>query len=329
MENTDGDVDSKRPQTGTVHPAYGNADADADLVLRSEDGMLFHVHSIIMRRASSVFRQMLGIQRLAQEGADTPISLTESGDVILGMLDSVYPDRERPEVPSANYLLELAIAGEKYDIPVVTRSVRAFLNRILAGAHRYPEFPPLELYRISCKLGWEEEAKAASKATLPYRLFVATHSDALRKLDSGSLLRLLALHDQRKRIFMQKLSIHMFFDISPPPFNGNVMKLWGGVILEHLKCRWGVTTGPDAVPVLLPSQSFRTQWLALMYEVSAILSKSPLGEELKDADFWNTARSKELWNSKCPCCDRPVLLREKAAFVAAFLRDLDSLPDTI
>lgn len=77
--------------SANIHPSY--TFSDADLVLSSRDGVQFQVHSTVLRLASSFFLDMLGMQRVSEEGRKDPIAMSESTDAVKALLDVVYPNR--------------------------------------------------------------------------------------------------------------------------------------------------------------------------------------------------------------------------------------------
>lgn len=65
---------------------------DADLVLRTNDDLLFRVHSSIMKMASGVFRDMLEVAQPAANGLEEDIPIDDHSSVVAQALDIIYPN---------------------------------------------------------------------------------------------------------------------------------------------------------------------------------------------------------------------------------------------
>lgn len=150
QDANDADVKPER----NFHPIYNDA-TTTDLVLASSDQVLFRVHSVVLSTASGVFRQMMGVQRDAEESSETPVQMDEPAEVLLALLDVFYPDRlclppaigyglpsgafrqgqqgkawrqeQLSQSPPFHILRDLALAADKYDMPGVMRVVRRTL----------------------------------------------------------------------------------------------------------------------------------------------------------------------------------------------------------
>ena len=173
--------------TTSFHPSY--VFSDGDLVLMTTDCIAFRVHSSIMKLASGMFRDMLSVPRADNETPNDPINVEEKADVLAALLDIVYPSHECPEISSLDFLRHLAVAADKYDMPVVTGRIRSTL------IHDSPRLNRLELYELTCKLGWEEEAELMARMAIEEKIDICEkESEAtLRRLGGGRVLDLVKL----------------------------------------------------------------------------------------------------------------------------------------
>lgn len=154
MQAQGGEDDVNVKPERTFHPMYNDAETN-DLVLASSDQVLFRVHSVVLSKASTVFRQMMGVERDARESSETPVQMEETAEVLHALLEVFSPDRLRfppaiecglpsgqggnlgggkawrreqlPHAPPFHILRDLALAADKYDMPGVMGVVRRAL----------------------------------------------------------------------------------------------------------------------------------------------------------------------------------------------------------
>lgn len=181
------------------HPSY--CSPDADLVLASDQGKgtRFRVHSLILKLASEVFRDMLELKRDEDEACDEPIALAEGESLLKNILDEIYPNSITPHISHlpAQQFFDLAVAADKYNIQQILHAIRygpdAFLN---VGKNA---FSPLLLYRIACRLGWEEERKSTSTKTLTLDFLADESIKQLNAMSAADAVALYTLRGNRKR----------------------------------------------------------------------------------------------------------------------------------
>ncbi|KAJ7648054.1 hypothetical protein FB45DRAFT_1052422 [Roridomyces roridus] len=146
-------------------------DSSADVILRSSDGVDFHVHRLILSIASPFFKQMFTLPQPASE-PDIPIMPVSESAVLLNCgLRLWYPGAD----PAADEELELVCEAlyifiHKYDMPFLTSMVKIRLLPRLEEA-------PVTIYAIACRLRWKDMAVEAAQATLklPIRNFSSRH----------------------------------------------------------------------------------------------------------------------------------------------------------
>jgi len=180
--------------------------AEADLVLRSSDGVAFHVFSQILAEASSVFNDMIALgaaHALAAkaEGKDEVaiVDVAEDASVVDSLLRLIYPIRNPPLPTSADSvdttldsLVQLLKAADKYQMEGVLWSLKeALIHRnILRRA-------PVRVYTIACMFGLEEEARLASQHTLSVDVLQTPLFRELSQISARDYIRLVQLQQNR------------------------------------------------------------------------------------------------------------------------------------
>ncbi|OCB87698.1 hypothetical protein A7U60_g5224 [Sanghuangporus baumii] len=176
------------------HPRYNHS--DGDIILSSSDGVLFCVHSIILKLVSGVFKQMLEIPRVASENSDEPIPLSEDGKTIALLLDAVYPHYDGAEsVRTFEEAWAVTRATEKYDMPSALESLR---TRISRNPHLRQH--AVQLYALACHCNWEDIIKTSAENAANSDIVDVAHRNrlGLKDLTIKDLLNL--LHFRRRRI---------------------------------------------------------------------------------------------------------------------------------
>ncbi|KAH8111737.1 hypothetical protein DFH11DRAFT_1611589 [Phellopilus nigrolimitatus] len=177
-----------------IHPSY--CSKDADLIIVSQDGVQFRVHSAIMKIASGFFRDMLALPQAAISSQLELIHLHESQEILKDLLDIIYPDGDLPDESVQGRLYDLCVVAEKYDMHGVLRRIR---KMVFTNAST---IVPLEKYALASRLGWEDEITTSLIETLRAPISGADALPYLRKLDTQNILRLQELHRKRKQGFL-------------------------------------------------------------------------------------------------------------------------------
>ncbi|TDL26639.1 hypothetical protein BD410DRAFT_825761 [Rickenella mellea] len=255
------------------HPSYSSP--SADIVLLSEDGVKFRVHSSILGTASKFFNDMFRMPRSSAENRDDALPMGESSEILKTLLDIIYPHDTNPVLPSMSFAFvrRLLSAAEKYDLARVTHYVQLvtktepFLSR------------PLEVYALACIFGWTEEAHRLSLQTLNLDLSSPTYEEILTSIDSASLYKLFQLRWKIKKEMAQA-----------------VQELDSEEIDEMRRCY--CSNFP---------RGHTEAWECLEMFIRGELDKYPDGSSLRHPKFWSHGGLDKLWNLKCNICDEPVV----------------------
>lgn len=257
------------------HPDYPfRVDSLAgDLVLLSKDGVHFHVHSTILKFASSFFREM---PRTRIESADDPVPLEETAKAIAVLLDIIYPysilREEATRRGAVLFAEELSAAADKYDMPAISTVVKKALFASLSTVNVpsiHAKWSAIRLFDLAHKYRWVEEERIASGWTLHYCLTSPEAISEMRRVTVHTTLHLQEL--QRKRIQMYKASLNaMAYDCLP-----RVVIKKGKKNHSCRKCNC--------------QSLFQTSdaWKLFEYEISEELITYPLGCRLLKDEIWD------------------------------------------
>ncbi|TDL26618.1 hypothetical protein BD410DRAFT_529462, partial [Rickenella mellea] len=263
----------------------------ADIVLLSDDGVRFRVHSAVLAPASNFFRDMFGMPRPAADNSDEALPMGESSQIIKTILDIIYPHDVYPMLPSATFAFvrRLLSAAERFDFMRVTHHVR-LLTKMEPFASR-----PLEVYALACIYGWAEEAHTLSLQTLNLDLSSRDYVDILKSIDSASLYNLFQLRWRRKQHILQVAQMLADHDIE---------RIWTCL------CR-------------SIDETIHEMWDYLRLIIREEMDKFPDGSGLRCPEFWRQDGLRGLWDSKCPACGG--LSVDENEVKAAIIDELDEV----
>ncbi|KAJ7206694.1 hypothetical protein C8J57DRAFT_1614663 [Mycena rebaudengoi] len=145
-------------------PDYPFSEAsDADCILRSSDGVDFHVYRAILLLVSPIFRSMFSLPQQADAPKAPVIDVAEDSDILDKALRFFYPGAQ-PIVATLDELrCIIEILVSKYDMECVSETAKDHLALYL------PE-SPLAVYCIAVAHQWEDMAMLAAKESLKLRL---------------------------------------------------------------------------------------------------------------------------------------------------------------
>ncbi|TDL19120.1 hypothetical protein BD410DRAFT_792540 [Rickenella mellea] len=299
-----------------LNPHHPWLDDHVDLVLRSQDGTLFPVHSVMLKSASGFFRSMLGIPRDAKEDPSDPIPMEESSEVLATLLNIVY-HISLPSTDNVDQLEQILARAEKYDMSSVLSIIRFIVSAESLAGH----LDPLISYAIGCRYGWEDIAKSASTRTLDIDISTLSDADAA-KIGLGCFLKLQRFH----RIRRDKLFDAMSPPTPPSPTDPTIV-----IDRVHIS---NCVSQRDMRPCCLDRVRCPA-WKLLKHCIAREMEKRPSGIVLRRNPFWDREDFEDLWksfasysgcscNSWCPPLDRLCTKTEVLRFL-----DSNVVPKTI
>ena len=300
---------ASEPQLGTIH-------------FLCSDNVVLRANSIILKLASPVLSEKLPNSSLC---IAYPIDVQEQSDAIRILLDMIYPCHVFPEdVPDFRVLRDLAIAAERYRIPLVIDNAKAFILKA----------NPVESFALSCRLGWDNEIVRASTGTLEHDIFSPECEEMLKDVNGIYLSKLYCLHQQRKRKILDSLSAEFDFDaVSEDSHNEGRPKILLRLLLEdHLKAQHTSFPMCDILARFnFGIEEIRYDIIVWMKSVQEALEKAPSGGFLRTPHGLGEILGKNIaiFSTHCPSC-RCQLFNENT-FVKAISDFLDSgcFPDAI
>jgi hypothetical protein len=158
--------------------SYFNEDDSSDVIIQSADGVQFHLHKIILSKASPFFRDMFTIpqQNTRKEHDTSIIPVSESSQTLECLFRLTYPFStdllfESLDLCLINDVLE---AASKYDMQ------RAFfiMKQRLAS---YTGQEPVEVFLIACRHRCHEIAKTAAKNAMYKPILPSAGTDMASK----------------------------------------------------------------------------------------------------------------------------------------------------
>lgn len=172
-------------------------DHNCDIILRSADGVDFHVYKLILSLMSPVFKDMFALPQPESESqsdvSSIPvITVIEGSTTLKSLLLLCYPSAATPTFRSLDDARVVMKAASKYDM-------QAALSR--AGDLAMAQFFPnhfLELYALSCQFGWQHHAQTAATRALEIKDLGRPSNGfhGLQDISGADYHRLLAYHYQ-------------------------------------------------------------------------------------------------------------------------------------
>ncbi|EJF66632.1 hypothetical protein DICSQDRAFT_46830 [Dichomitus squalens LYAD-421 SS1] len=202
---------SSESATREVHPVFAAAFPDGDVTLLSNDDVLFPISSSTLSRASPWFRTMLGLPQNSPEtsGVESVIPVSESSEVLLGLL-SMISSISLPTLDNVDSIEPLLHAAEKYEMTMPIAIIRIALRTLVDKS-------PIRVYDMACRMSWEEEAKAAASCTLRMDILSENTATELARLEGPHLMKLLMLHERRRKLVAAALADSDLFNAGNKP----------------------------------------------------------------------------------------------------------------
>jgi len=164
---------------------------DGDITLISSDEIVFRLDSIILKRASPFFADMLRLPQPGNGGNRTrPIRMEETGAILDDILRCIYPPAKPPRISSIDHALALLRTVRKFDMSSAQLSdaVTQYLGNIE---------PPIRAWAIALNEGHNEACKIAVRRFMVSNgdLRHQSHLDELSRIDVQSFFRLSQLRN--------------------------------------------------------------------------------------------------------------------------------------
>jgi hypothetical protein len=199
---------SEIERTGAVPPSEGIRDSetfaspDADVILISNDRVVFKVHRRLLIEASGFFRTMFSLPQ-PHASAETnilgspeipSIPMDDTSETLQFFLKYIYP-HPKPSL-SLFQSIPLLKMADKYDI----ESVKFAIRQLLVSEPMLKE-NPVQVYLTCQSHGFDEEAQIACRRVLEDVDIITLQLDSINLDDQSGLdmYRLVRLHQSRAR----------------------------------------------------------------------------------------------------------------------------------
>ena len=149
-------VNSTSTPPSAPHP-FVNID-DADIILRSQNGVNFHVHKIILAFASPYFKHMFLLPSNDSQSQPLVLDVPESDQIWEGLLRLCYPV-DAPSL-STDTITEITAAAIKYEFSHAIKFMRKELRSYIPSN-------PLDVFAIAYRLHLLEEVMEAASNLHP------------------------------------------------------------------------------------------------------------------------------------------------------------------
>ena len=160
---------------------------DADLIIRTSDGIDFCVHTPILSMASPMLSGILSNRSgiISDPDGRQVLRLPEKSDTIEPLLKLCYPV-PRPQLRSLRQIRDVLNAATSYDIQVIGEMLEM---RLASYAEQYP----LQVYAIACRNNQETTARTAADYAIRKPFWETYHRD-IEYITAGAYWRLLAYY---------------------------------------------------------------------------------------------------------------------------------------
>lgn len=196
-------------------------DEDADVVVRSSDGVHFKVYKVILSKASPFYKDMFSLPQSPSEADDKPadffegipiLEQTENSRTLEHLFRFCYPC-PNPDMRSLDDIDAVLEAANKYQLDDVALHARRSWNDLAA-------LDPLRSFAIACSRGWVEEARSAALLSLrePVWPLKPPMAPEFRIISGDTVIRLMAYQREcgaaAKQAALNPERINRLFDAS-------------------------------------------------------------------------------------------------------------------
>lgn len=218
-------VELSPPPRASANPPFNAVSMLTDaVILKSSDGVSFHVYKSILGIASPFFAQMFLLPQPTEEFGESPglgcksgdeedglqvLNITEDSRTIDTLLRLIYPVRKPPglkhscvsiekESDLINLIEPALVAAIKYDMTLVVEDLCAQLispENWIPAEEEGSGILPLRVYAIACRYKLLDEAKAAARACLRVPI-LNQHFPELKTISAERYFLLLNYHQK-------------------------------------------------------------------------------------------------------------------------------------
>jgi hypothetical protein len=192
------------------HPYFPITD-ETDMSLRSFEGTLYAVRSLVLRTSSRFFDTMFTLpQPLLNLETPLVLDVYESDTTLPIILSLLIGSTPSPQTwyNCLNQVENVLVVAEKWEAPDLIEQIRS----ILFNTHSPPpkddhdhDATSLRLYAIARHFEWHDEAQKIVPHTLTLDLRNPRYSTLLSRISSKYLVPLMDLHQRRKEMFRTSL----------------------------------------------------------------------------------------------------------------------------
>lgn len=289
----------------STHETYNSE--DADVVIRSADGIIFRLHKTILKLTSPIFKDTFSIPcpSAADDGEeridDLPVvPITESSVTFQALLRFVYPGVRQFDSLPTEYLTPLIKAARKYEMLDVAEHLEGILTASIRST-------PLHAFAIACHLDLPEIARAAARQCVHGKLWPPSPSvpKELQLLPASTLYRLLYYYEQccYTAVTIATDTAGTLIAIPPPEGTTTQVEAWGEVITKPRVWAWiecNNCSRDGAVPREKPrksksvrqpqsTQSTTLWWAEYMERAVDVLAITPSGSVVQTSEILGPA----------------------------------------
>ncbi|KAG2018775.1 hypothetical protein CC2G_008166 [Coprinopsis cinerea AmutBmut pab1-1] len=179
------------------------------IALRTLEGQVYQADSTLLLQHSGLFRTVLSLPQPIH-GPDKYIDTWEKASTVRRILSMMHKKPVKPWKSFHDFSSVLELA-EKWDCPSILNQLRQSLSEFISDY-------PLQTFSIARSLGWDNEARHASSASLALDFKNSINAGVLASMYTADVTALHSLRIKRCVIFKQLLdSPHRF-----PSGNGSM-----------------------------------------------------------------------------------------------------------
>jgi hypothetical protein len=188
------DVDSPLKTEAELPTSHPFTSPEADIVLRSSDGVEYRLFKRILSEGSPFFSTMFTLPEGAVKEIGPPfLDLSEESRILTPLFQLLYP-MHNPPIPSLDEVNELIGTAIKYDMQGPLQTLREWLV-----SAKYTTSDAFRLFSIAVRHQLTEEIPAILKKTFKLCLLDMPVSDDHRFITGYEFFKLIKIHQKRCR----------------------------------------------------------------------------------------------------------------------------------